>query len=174
MKKFVLLLSLLFTAALSAADIAVISLAIGESYNEKVKLGEENKRTYCQMHGYDFIFVQEKLDPSRHAYWQKILLALKTMQNPDYKWIVWMDADTLIMDQGIPLEDFIDQKSNFIVSENFNGINSGIFFVRNCEWSLKFLHSVYARTDCLSHTWPEQQAMALELKNPAFSHLSKK
>ncbi len=60
-----------------------------------------------------------------------------------------------------------------IIAENDSGINSGVYFIRNCEWSKKFLHSVYGRTDCLTHHYPEQQAIALELKNPAFSDLSK-
>ncbi len=116
MKKFVLLLSLFFSTAIHAADIAVVSIAIGDSYYEQVKLGIENKHVYCEKHGYDFIFTEETLDHSRHPYWQKILLTLKAMENPQYQWVVWIDADTLIMDLSTPLEDFIDKKNNFIIA----------------------------------------------------------
>jgi mannan polymerase II complex MNN10 subunit len=155
----------LYTVSLSAADIAVLTIAHGHDYQNKVKLGIENKRVYCQQHGYDFIYCEDSLDPSRHIYWSKILLVLKTLENSSYRWVVWMDADTLVMNQDIPLEDIINEKYNFLITQDWNGINSGIFFIRNCEWSFKFLNSVYERTDCLFHTWPEQIAIASELNN---------
>lgn len=164
MKK-VLFAFLLLPLFVSAADIAVVTLASGDEYKAKVKLGIENKRLYCKQHGYDFIYSEESQDPSRHIYWSKIRLVSKALENPAYKWVVWMDADTLIMNLGTPLEDFIDDKVNFIITKDWNGINAGVFFVKNCDWSRTFLTGVYNRTDCIGHMWPEQQAIALELKD---------
>jgi predicted O-methyltransferase YrrM len=173
MKALIFAFFLVYAVHLTAADIAVVTIAAGDGYKKKVELGIENKRIYCQQHGYDFIFCDESQDPSRHIYWSKILSVLRALENPSYKWIVWIDADTLVMNQGIPLEDFIDEKYNFIISKDLNGINAGIFFIKNCEWARSFLESVYARIDCISACWPEQQAIALQLENPSFSSLAK-
>lgn len=165
MKKVMLsLLFLFYAAAISAADIAVITIAQGNEYKEKVKLGLEANRQYCQKHGYDYICCEENLDPSRHIYWSKIILALQTLENPSYKWVVWLDADTIVMNQDIRLEDLLDENVNLIIGYDWNGVNSGVFFIKNCDWSKEFLKGVYARTDCIDLLWPEQLAIAKEIE----------
>lgn len=173
MKRFLLLFILCCHAYLAAADIAVVTIAAGEEYKDKVRLGTESKASYCQKHGYDFIYAEESQDPSRHIYWSKIVLMLKTLENPSYKWVVWMDADTLIMNTDIPLEDLIDDNYDFIISKDWNGINAGVFLSKNSDWSRNFLNNVYARTDCLNTNFPEQNAISSELQKPENGSLAK-
>lgn len=175
LKKWFFGFILFFTfSTLSAAEIAVITIASGDEYQKSVKLGTESKENYCKRHGYDFIFCDHPLDDARHVYWSKILLAQNVMKDPKYKWVVWLDADTLIMNQDIPLEDLIDENVNFLIGMDWNGINSGVFFIRNCNWSSKFLDEVYSRTDCLNLRWPEQLAIGKVLNEKAeYSTLAK-
>lgn len=173
MKRLLLLLIVCCNAYLAAADIAVVTIAAGRDYQEKVRIGTESKAAYCQKHGYDFIYSEESQDPTRHIYWSKIPFMLKTLENPSYKWVVWMDADTLIMNTDIPLEDLIDDNYEFIISKDWNGINAGIFFSKNSDWSKEFLNSVYARTDCLNTNFPEQNAISSELEKPEFGCAAK-
>ncbi|MBA3956985.1 MAG: class I SAM-dependent methyltransferase [Parachlamydiaceae bacterium] len=161
------ILSLIFvccTTFLAAADIAVVTLASGDKYKEAVRLGLENKKEYCTQHDYDFIWSEKSQDSSRPIAWSKILLVLKAMENSDYEWIFWSDADSLVMNLAIPLEDIIDDKYDFIIALGGPQINSGQFLIRNCEWSRQFLRNVYARQECINHIWWEQQAMLLELE----------
>ena len=98
-----------------ASDIAVVTLADGENYKVVVAPSIENNRKYCEKWGYDFYYFDSSFDPSRHPAWSKILAVEKVMQeNPQHKWIMWVDADTLIMNFSTPLEFFIDEKYNFI------------------------------------------------------------
>lgn len=173
MKFALLLLVVCYTNFLTAADIAVVSIAWGDDYKESVRLGTENKSYYCQHHGYDFIYSEESEDPSRNIYWSKILLTLKALENPAYKWVVWMDADTLIMNTDVPLEDIIDEGYQFMISKDWNGINSGVFFIKNGPWAKDFLENVYTRTDCINTWWPEQIAIAKELEKPEFGPFAK-
>lgn len=175
MRRFILgVLFILCFSSLSAADIAVVTIASGKAYKESVQIGTKSKEDYCKKHGYDFIFSDQITDPSRHIYWSKIILMLNTMQASSYKWVVWMDADTIIMNQDVPLEDLIDEDYNFLIAEDWNGINAGIFFIRNGEWGEEFLRNVYSRTDCLALDWPEQIAIARVIaENPEFGSLSK-
>lgn len=163
MKKLIIACLLFVFAHLSASDIAVLTLAIGKEYQEKVKLGIESKQKYCQTHGYDFLYSTQLQDLSRHIYWSKIVWVLMAMDHTNYKWIAWIDADTLIMNRGIQLEDLIDDRYDIIINNDRNGFNSGVFLVKNSEWSRNFFSRVYNRTDCLRHIFPEQQAMNLEL-----------
>lgn len=173
MFRFLSLLFVCFAELIVAADIAVVTIAAGNDYQDEVRLGTENKAEYCRLHGYDFIYSTVSEDPSRHIYWSKILLMLKSLESGKYKWVVWMDADTLIMNMDIPLEDFIDDRFGLIISEDMNGLNSGVFFVKNCKLALEYLQDVYARDDCLNAVWPEQTAMDRVLKEHQFLSFAK-
>jgi len=147
------------------AKIAVVTIAQGEEYKNRVELGMKSKEEYCQRHGYDFILKDQSEDTSRHIYWSKIPLMRKVLEHPSYDWVVWIDADTLMMNMEIPLEIFLDDNYNFIISRDWQAINSGVFFVKNCQWSKDFLDRVYNRVDCVDHFLPDQEAISRELKN---------
>ncbi len=95
-----ILVGLCLVSNLRAADIAMVSLAVGDNFRNAVSLGIQNKQSYCDEHGYDFICEDELLDHTRTAHWSKILLILKTMENSNYKWIFWTDADALISNRS--------------------------------------------------------------------------
>ena len=98
-----------------ASDIAVVTMVIGDEYAKAVAPATENKRKYCEMHGYDFVIADTILDLSRPISWSKILLLSKLMQESSYKWLFWTDADSLIMNPAISVEDLIDEKYNLII-----------------------------------------------------------
>lgn len=146
-----------------AGDIAVVTMAIGKEYKDMVKPGLENKKQYCEQHGYDFICGEELLDPTRPIAWTKILLVQKALDNPKYKWVFWTDADALVMNLAIPLEDLIDEDYNFILTKDFNTYNSGHFFIKNTKWSKNFLTKIYNHTECINHDIWENMAIIKEI-----------
>jgi hypothetical protein len=148
-----------------SSDIAVVSLIVGTKYKKSVQAGIENKKLYCEMHGYDLICAEKYLDPSRPIPWSKILLIQKILKNSSYKWIFWTDADSLIMNLGVKLEEFLDPNYNLIIGKDFHGINTGQFFLKNCPWSLQLLFDIYAHIECIHHSWWEQQALLLEIQD---------
>lgn len=164
-KLFVVSLLMYRASMLLGGDIAVVSLAIGDQFREAVALGIENKRLYCQKHDYDFICEEKSLDKSRPHAWSKILLILKVMENPQYKWIFWTDADSLIMNLALPLEDLIDENYNLIISQEKCIVNTGQFLIKNCEWSQDFLINIYSHIECINHYWWDQGALNFELLN---------
>lgn len=171
MYRIILLIFLIYVSSLRAHGITLVTLAAGDEYRKAVELGIENKRVYCQLHGYNFICEEKWLDPSRPHSWSKIPLILKEMENPDVKWIFWCDADALIMNLATSLENLIDENYNFILAktsapliEAYDIINGGQFLIKNCEWSRSFLKDVYDRKECIFHPWWEQQAIILELE----------
>lgn len=148
---------------LSANDIAFVTLAAGREYQEIVAPGVENKKHYCELHGYDFYYADNLIDPSRSPLWGKILLLAKVMENSKYNWVFWSDADSLIMNFDKRLEDLIDENYNLILTADFNGINSGQFFLKNCDWSRQFLEDTYSHTEFLHDPTAEQNAMITEI-----------
>ena len=154
-------------------DIAMVTLAVGNDYKEAIKIGIDIKRLYCKRYGYDFIYGGETRDPSRPIPWSKIMILLETMKTSSCKWIFWTDADSLIMNFDYPLEEWIDENYNLILTKDMNGVNSGQFFIRNCSWSYEFLEAVYSHTELIHHPWWEQQAIAVELEQKKWMTLTK-
>ena len=157
---------LLFVNFIYSIDVTVVTMAIGNEYQKIVRKGLINKKKYCASHGYNLMIGLESLDNSRPIPWTKILLILQAMNQTKSDWIFWSDADALFMNQEILLENFIDlyadKDINFIVTKDINVINTGQFFIRNCEWSRNFLLDVYAHDECIHHVWWENQAVILE------------
>lgn len=148
-----------------ASDIAVATMAIGETYEQIVAPGIENKKHYCDKHGYDFFVLSESMDTSRPIPWSKIKLLQEILSNKEYKWVFWTDADAVVTNFAYPLEDIIDENYDLIITTDLNGINSGHMLLKNSEWSAQFLETVYSHTECINHPWWEQMAIILEIQN---------
>jgi hypothetical protein len=152
-------------STLIASDITVVTMAIGDAYQKAVSVGVEGKRAYCQEHGYRFVCGEQKLDPDRHPAWNKILWIRQAMEDPECHWVFWTDADAVIMNQAVGLEELIDEDYNLILTKDVNGINTGQMLLRNCAWTRDLLDKIYARTDCLNHRWWEQGALIALLED---------
>lgn len=146
----------------AASSIAVVSVAIGDTYREIVAETIKNKALYCNIHGYDFCYHETSLDPSRPPAWSKVLALLEAMENEEHKWLFWTDADALFTNLAYNLEDLVDDNYIFIVSEDFNWINTGNFFIRNCDRAKQLLRDMYAHEECIPHSWAEQLAFKYE------------
>ena len=148
--------------------IALCSLAIGEHFKDEVRYGIIGKKIYCYKHSYSFRDDEDVYDTSRPIAWSKINLALKCLNEKDnegnnkFDYVVWMDADTNIMDFEHKLEDFIHRLMDgmdVMVAQDFKEINTGVIFIKNTEWSKMFLNYVYSLTEFLNYSHWEQDAI---------------
>lgn len=63
-----------------------------------------------------------------------------------YDWVWMLDLDTIIMAPTIPLERFLDPRSDVIVGADCNGPNSGSTIYRNSTCTAMYLSEAYTRT----------------------------
>lgn len=139
--------------------VAFVTLWDGPDYDEMESLVEHNKRRYCSKHGFDYIVFDSSLDRTRHTYWSKIKAVQKVLGG--YDWVIWHDTDAVVWNDQVDLRPLMAcQQTDFIIQDDRNGLNAGIFLIRNCEWSARFLTTVYDQTHLLNHPCPEQQAIA--------------
>ena len=121
-------------------NIAIITISIGDEYIETWKSFLKTKEIYCNIHNYSFIQINELLDKDRKPHWTKIKAIEKHLKS--YDWIFYSDADVNIMNFDIKLEDIINKYSNndtfLIISKDNVEINSGNFFIKNCQNHLIF------------------------------------
>jgi hypothetical protein len=140
-------------------------MAIGKKYQKMTYPSFINKTVYCKLQGYPFHFYTESLDTTRPIPWTKVLIMLQIMEDPEVEWVFWTDADSLIMNPKIELTQFINNDYDMITASDENGINTGQFLMKNCEWSKNFLHRIYAMTEYIHDCWWEQRAITVQLAN---------
>lgn len=123
-------------------------MAIGDKFREDVKYGIRSKVEYCKRHGYDFIQDDSKTDYTRHLAWSKIPAILEYL--PKYDYLVWIDADTLIMNPEKKLEDFISKlmlDNQLMYVASLNWVNTGVMFIKNTQFMKAFMAQSWHHTD---------------------------
>ncbi|MCX6927631.1 MAG: hypothetical protein NT154_31145, partial [Verrucomicrobia bacterium] len=123
-------------------DFALVTL-YDANFREVGRVTAARMRQYARQHGYRFVEHLSSLDPARHPSWNKILAVTRTLDQCRTKWVVWLDADAVIMNLGQRLEDLLVEGRDVIFGSDFNGLNCAVFLVRNCDWSRRFLATVY-------------------------------
>jgi len=130
-------------------DIIVCSLSIGDGYKNATKYATLSKVKYCEKMNYTFIDgTVENYDTSRNITWSKINLIKRCIyDHPSCDYVVWIDADIILMNYDIKLSDLIAEYMNnktFMMSRD-NGyfINTGVIFVKNNLYALNLLNRIY-------------------------------
>ena len=129
-------------------------------------IAEANRVAYCQKHGYELRIASGSLDKNRAINWSTIIHVLKILEEDKYDWVFKTDADALIKNFDIKIENLIDENFDFIFTKDaFNALNCGNFLVRNSLNSQNLLKEAIARKDFEGHPWPEQGSLIETLKN---------
>lgn len=78
------------------------------------------------------------------------LLIAELAKDPNERatWLQWVDGDSIIIDPELRSEMFLPPPDfdhiNYLVAKDQNGMNTGIFFLRVCDWSIKFMAKALA------------------------------
>ncbi|GBG91593.1 hypothetical protein CBR_g52629 [Chara braunii] len=75
-----------------------------------------NKERYVRRHGYDYIDASDILDRRRPPSWSKILAVQKHLGH--YDWVFWTDADSVVTNPDITLQQVIDSVIPFSSSSS--------------------------------------------------------
>ena len=167
-----------------SASIAKISAIYGE-HNEYCKRAVNTHERHAERHGYPCHVLRNPVAPGEghRGYWNNMLylqsmLVQELGKKEDFraKWLMWFDADSIIINEEIPLEIFLPPADfnhiHFLVTKDQNGLNSGVFFLRvhQCSVALttKVLGYPIFRPEVDLGFSADQQAMALVLHEPQF------
>ncbi|KAH7833615.1 hypothetical protein Vadar_008087 [Vaccinium darrowii] len=111
----------------------------------------KNKVDYCRIHGYDIFYNNVFFHPKMVGLWVKLPGIRATMlAHPEAEWIFWVDSDAIFTDMDFkpPLEKYKDHNlvvhgwpNNVYEKKSWGGVNSGVFLIRNCQWSMEFLEA---------------------------------
>lgn len=145
-------------------NICVLSLATKDirSFAEPIF---KNNKEYCEKHGYDWVEhwkLKEGWPQIAGASWSKIPYILDELDK-GYDWVFWIDADALVMDNEVKLEEFTDDRFDFIITSSGASWQCGVFFTQNTDLSRELLNEVYERGPVYETVWPyENRAVGWE------------
>lgn len=164
------------TSAPQSPRIAVLTIATGpyrDIYSDKQPSAEEqaafeaarnaslaDRQQYCERHGYACHVFTDAVK-GRAAGWYRLPAVLTLLGRGDFDWIFHLDLDAVIHDHSVRLEEFLDPRYDLIIGVDRNGINNGVFFIRNSTWSRLLYAEAWTRThEKNSIYWAEQAALA--------------
>lgn len=127
---------------------------------------------YCKKHGYTFrryLLPAEdmaRLSGSRHCAWGKVALVYGLLggelpaaadlvgeRADDFDYVVWIDADAIVVDHDVRLEDFVSlaADADFIIGEDMadtDTLNTGLFLCRTkSPWMLDVMRMWWEDSD---------------------------
>lgn len=151
--------------------IAVLHMYNGAGFFRRLgALSGENKARYAARHGYDFVFrspfavrglfkptscapgnpgpcwaedTDFDIDATRRPTFGKLKLTLAACNNRPNAWILWSDADALIINQTVPLESIIDDGYDLMISYDWLMVQAGVILFKCSPWTLDFVGKVY-------------------------------
>lgn len=127
------------------SKIAVVS-AYTKNIAELVQPLTKNKEEYCNLHGYKFFLNIVDCDVKDFSGYYRFNYILELMiTNPEIELFCWIDNDAFITNFTIKLEsfqDYLENDWNFIVGEDWNGINTGVFLIKNNPETRQFVQKI--------------------------------
>jgi hypothetical protein len=141
----------------------ICSLAVGD-YRSLLGRTALSFERYAERWGWDLVLSTEDLADGRPAPWAKVPLLQSLLD--EYEWVLWLDADVVIVDLDADISDEIQaDKDLYLVEHSHHGqytANSGVVLLRSCAWSRDFLHDVWALERYIEHR-PWENAAVLDL-----------
>lgn len=145
------------------SKIGVCCIGTDEMAKERC-LTMQSLKDYCNRHKYVLHYLTRSYCESRPPAWSKVQLLLDNLHAHDWLW--WIDVDAKVTNPTVKLEEIInDSGYDLLIAEDNLGINTGSFFIRNCDWSRDFLQRVWALGPDPKHHWWEQWAFIRLLRD---------
>ncbi|CAD7924912.1 unnamed protein product [Amoebophrya sp. A25] len=106
-----------------------------------------NKESYAKRHGYALYHLEKPIVKQYHPWMNKLLAVRHFLGSHD--WIMWADCDAYFMTPEERVEMLlvdsatgtVGEAMDFVIAEDGNMFNSGIFLLRNSNWGRKFLNN---------------------------------
>jgi hypothetical protein len=133
----------------------------------------KNREAYCKLHNYHLINANEMIDRSRPVAWSKLLAAEKYISTNKYDYIFYIDMDAIIINLKIKLETIISfyPKRDFIMASDWNGLNTGVWLVKNSEFSKWFLLTAWKQDHLIESFSPNNIPYPFKYEQRSFHFL---
>lgn len=126
-----------------------MNIIVAQFWTENLSYGQYTKainEKYCNEKKYTYFVetdtekILNNLDGRSHT-WYKPKFINEVLEKFDADYVLFLDADAIIIDNTYRIEDFIDEKYDCIVTEDYGPsvMNAGVLLFKNTEWTKTFL-----------------------------------
>ncbi len=117
-----------------------------DTWSKVGALVDQNKLDYARAHEYSFSSTvpteKDLAVMGRPPAWFKVPLLQRHVQNSD--WTLWTDADSVVVDHDVRLEDLVDDEHDVVLSlDPVTGVNTGNMLLKNSEWTGQLLKHLW-------------------------------
>eukprot|EP00035_Acanthoeca_spectabilis_P029635 m.475077 g.475077 ORF g.475077 m.475077 type:complete len:442 (+) comp37652_c0_seq1:2-1327(+) len=133
-------------------------------------------RAWATGHGYAFeatldcpVQMLARIHPRNHLTWFKVLRINELLADPQWEWVVWVDADAAVVTEA-GLDALVSKgtaATDLILGEDISPtcrVNAGVMLIRNTEWSKRLWADVWACSRWQTKPFHEQSALCRWLK----------
>ncbi|GJP42384.1 hypothetical protein CLOM_g1952 [Closterium sp. NIES-68] len=125
----------------------------------------KNKQDYARMHNLPIFYGLGAMNQHFPSFWVKIpLLRMLMLKYPEVEWFFWVDSDAMITDMAFeyPIHEYSSYTmvlsgfpDTLFKQRDWVAINTGIFFIRNCQDGLDFLDdwSTFGSSEAVRSQW---------------------
>jgi len=134
----------------------------------------QDKQAYCDRHSQIDCLLRAHLSDSRFSpKWEKYPAMQDGLQRGNYTWAIWVDCDTLFMNPSrsivneFPFQE-IDENIDVLFTTDHEGINLGVFAIRNSLRGHQFLDDMYSQRILIEYfgtNMKDQNALKFLKKN---------
>lgn len=147
-------------------NLKIIS-AFNKSHQDLHEISKKTIINYCDLNHHDYEFFEIPSNFNRPPAWYKIKIILDSLR--EYNgYIIWMDADSLILNFSINLNKFIDNNILYLACD-FNDKNSGFMIIKSNKKTINFFEKVWTMEEYTHHMWWEQAAI-IDLYNKNYNN----
>jgi hypothetical protein len=120
--------------------VSIVTLAT----KEMAGVWELARRTwepYCERHGYSLTVYTDVIEPSLAPSWNK-LHAVHEVLTRTRGPVWWTDADILVVDQAVAIEEGTQWTHDLHISQDWNGLCCALFRADNNDWTRRFISAI--------------------------------
>ena len=141
------------------------SMRSGDTWSWSGPLVDANKAAWAAQCGYTFKSVPPPTDYDRKPAWWKVYLMAKELKSMQWTWVLWLDADAVLMQPGVCMDTLFAQAEasghDIVGTDDGGGLNTGAWAARGngglqhsksatAPWAAGFLQMVYAQEDLIT------------------------
>jgi hypothetical protein len=136
----------------SEKKLLIIQTSDGARYKPLLDATESLHRRYATRHGYDyrrFDGVKRGVKPW-HAAFNRIYLFQELLDEGEYDWVLYMDADAIVVDLGKSLQEFLDDRYSIVACRGATDDPSITWNINN---GVMFMNLRHPHTKNIVHLW---------------------
>jgi hypothetical protein len=135
-----------------------IITAYNTKYKSLINITQDITKNYCDYHGFAFEAYEIPENYARPNAWAKIQYLITNIEQNEYKYILWLDADTIINNPKYDIVSVITPHKYIYLSKDHHDINTGVWLLKNNSYNRDMLYKIWDMTEYMDHAWWEQAA----------------